>query len=81
MLAIQVDDQRWRDRAACRGKNQRIFFGDASERAAKAICATCEVRPDCLDYSLELGFDNEGVWGGLNQAERDNVRKTRRGRA
>ena len=73
-----VESWEWRERAACRGKNAKIFFGDASEDAAKAICRGCEVRPDCLDYSLTLSFDTEGVWGGLNRSERDKTRKMRR---
>lgn len=39
------------------------------EDAAKAICKSCVVRADCLDYAI----DNEekfGVWGGMNTEER-----------
>lgn len=46
----------WMDRAACRGQGTDDFFpsrrGNAG--AAKAICAGCEVRGECLDYTLAI---------------------------
>lgn len=68
----------WWDHAACR--NSTIdFVPTLSEEtprhviarlaiAAKAICATCEVREPCLQWAM----DNEehGVWGGTTATER-----------
>jgi WhiB family redox-sensing transcriptional regulator len=39
------------------------------ERRAKAICATCSVRRDCLDYALRIR-EPHGIWGGHNELER-----------
>ena len=63
----------WREHAACRGADPDLFFppedgGKAQARKAKAICAACPVRIECLDYALRHG-EHWGVWGGV--AERD----------
>jgi len=36
---------------------------------AKAICATCPVREECLEYALETNQDS-GIWGGLDEEQR-----------
>ena len=43
--------------------------------AAKAVCAACLVRGDCLTFALEQRID-EGVWGGLGPIERQKIRKS-----
>lgn len=75
------DDERlkWRKRAACRGPHASIFFPPTSperreekrqrEGRAKAICRTCSVCSDCLEYALHIR-EQHGIWGGLNEAER-----------
>jgi WhiB family redox-sensing transcriptional regulator len=73
----------WQDDAACRGEDLVLFFGphaerqperDARERKAKAICAQCPVRSECLDYALS-GPEKYGLYGGLNPDERVSVRR------
>lgn len=71
----------WRDLAACNGHDPNLFFpagetGPAVEqiRHAKAICASCEVQDDCLDYAIETN-QMSGVWGGLTEDERRPVRR------
>lgn len=66
--------------AACRGQDPNLWHphgkpGQATikEAAAKAVCAGCEVREECLAYALEAD-EPEGIWGGLNQAERRQLR-------
>ena len=69
----------WQQRAACRGEDSTHFFApgyfekrhekDAREAVAKAICARCPVRPDCLEYALDVR-ETHGIWGGLNEMER-----------
>jgi WhiB family transcriptional regulator, redox-sensing transcriptional regulator len=75
----------WYDRAACRGWNTQLFFGPDGERAqdlqtreakAKAICAVCPVREPCLTYALSNSI-KDGIWGGLNRAERTRERRRR----
>jgi WhiB family redox-sensing transcriptional regulator len=39
------------------------------ERQAKAICARCPVRIECLEYAIRIR-EPHGIWGGLNELER-----------
>lgn len=43
---------------------------------AIAVCATCPVRADCLEFALRHGSDigAHGVWGGLVERERLSLR-------
>ena len=69
----------WQVKAACRGPQAAVFFPPPQferkadrlerERRAKRICDDCEVRGDCLEYSLEIR-EPHGIWGGLNESER-----------
>lgn len=78
MSAIQLEET-WQMKAACRGPQCGLFFPPAHfekkdeketrERQAKAICSTCSVKNSCLQYALNIREPN-GVWGGLNEAER-----------
>lgn len=45
---------------------------DAGERQAKAVCAGCPVRAECLAYGLHEPY---GVWGGRTTRERRLIRK------
>lgn len=51
----------------------------ARAQAAKAIalCATCPVRAECLEFALRqwFGAGGDGVWGGLVAAERRAIRR------
>ena len=51
------------------------FFPERGEsgRQAKAICAVCPVRPQCLEFGLRTG--SSGVWGGLTDRERRELRR------
>jgi hypothetical protein len=55
--------------AACAGADPSLFFpepGDeATEAAAKAICAACPVRPACYAGAADRG-ERWGIWGGEN---------------
>lgn len=65
---------KWYDnpRRACRGVDVNLFFpgeGEHAKRAeAKALCATCPVRTDCLDYALNAPgpYPMHGIWGGTS---------------
>lgn len=65
----------WRDDAACRREDPELFFpvgtrGPAARQIeqARAVCAGCPVRSDCLLEALAAGV--EGIWGGLTEDER-----------
>ena len=79
MSSTQHVTETWQLRAACRGPAARFFFpptrserkdekADREDRA-KAICAECSVRAECLDYALRIR-EPHGIWGGLTEVER-----------
>jgi WhiB family redox-sensing transcriptional regulator len=66
----------WWSLAACQSADPDLFFpisgsGPATEQIAraKAICATCLVRDECLRYALDAD-PLHGVWGGMSEEER-----------
>jgi WhiB family redox-sensing transcriptional regulator len=75
---------RWRIGAACKDTDPDLFFpigatGSAIEQIddAKAVCGSCSARVECLDFALETNQDS-GVWGGLSEEERREIRRARR---
>lgn len=87
-MTVQHADEIWQERAACRGPHASIFFPPSHferkdekhvrEAAAKAICARCPVRRDCLEYALRIR-EPHGIWGGLNELERKAILARRAG--
>jgi WhiB family transcriptional regulator, redox-sensing transcriptional regulator len=80
------DDNRWRNRAACRDSDPDVFFpvgstGVAAEaiKVAKDLCGTCLVRTQCLAFALETNQE-AGVWGGASEDERRQLRQGARSR-
>lgn len=67
------------DLGSCRGLDPDIFFPDRGESLApaKAICANCIVRDECLEWALDEG-ERFGVWGGTSERERRKLRRARR---
>jgi WhiB family redox-sensing transcriptional regulator len=76
------DEMTWRTRAECCGANAPYFFApnhferkpekDRREGTARAICARCQVRRECLGYAMSVG-ETHGIWGGLNELERQRL--------
>jgi WhiB family redox-sensing transcriptional regulator len=63
------------ERAACRGEEPAVFFpvrGGTSTKA-RAICAVCPVREECLEYAL-ADPEITGVWGMTSEGERRKLR-------
>jgi WhiB family redox-sensing transcriptional regulator len=71
----------WASLALCADTDPEIFFPAHDDPAteAKQICARCTVRPACLKFALENN-ERYGIWGGLNPAERDTLRRKLRQR-
>lgn len=69
-------DENWQARALCLQIDPEIFFPEkgGSTREPKKICASCEVRDDCLTYALEHD-ERFGVWGGLSERERRRLKR------
>lgn len=63
----------WRDRAACRGVNQSLFFPTVSDRAnleiATALCNACVVRDTCATVAMSNG-ERHGFWAGQTSSQR-----------
>lgn len=79
--ALETMAVEWRDLAACAPHDSSLFFpagesGPAAEqiRMAKAICATCDVKTECLEYAVGTN-QIAGIWGGLTEDERKPVRR------
>ena len=81
-------NESWQLKAVCRGPQSTIFFPPTyaerkeerlrREDQAKAICATCTVRSECLDYAMRIR-EPHGIWGGLNEMERKQLLERRAG--
>jgi len=76
--AARGGERRWQEEANCLGVDPDLFFPErgASTREAKAVCRSCEVRAECLEYALAHG-EKFGIWGGLSERERRRVRRQR----
>lgn len=65
----------WREQAACRQMNTDVFFPirgplpKSQFDAIRAICTSCPVREECLDFALTMRID-EGWFGGLSARRR-----------
>ncbi|MCA1832822.1 MAG: WhiB family transcriptional regulator [Actinobacteria bacterium] len=69
----------WQHLARCRGSDASLFFSPTylekrdvradREAKARAICAECAVKRDCLDFALSTR-EPHGIWGGFNEIER-----------
>ncbi|HVF13277.1 MAG TPA: WhiB family transcriptional regulator [Acidimicrobiales bacterium] len=75
------DKKGWREQAACRDADAKLFFtigttGIAANQiaAAKAICGRCPVREACLQFAFETNQE-AGVWGGTDEDERRRLRR------
>ena len=74
-----VDDENplaWQSDSLCAQTDPEAFFPEkgGSTRDAKRICASCEVRSQCLEYAL-ANDERFGIWGGLSERERRKLRK------
>ena len=69
----------WRHSALCAQDDPELFFPEKGKRsrAARAVCADCPVRKECLSDALT--HDRVyGVWGGTTEQERRKLTTTRR---
>lgn len=69
----------WKDRAACAGYANSIFFPSSEAtpaliEKAKEVCATCPVSAACLEYAFETN-QVSGIWGGTTEEERRSLRR------
>lgn len=76
------DAEGWRDESACRHTDPAVFFpiGAGPSAAvqtalAKSVCAGCPVVQECLIFAVTTNQEY-GVWGGLDEEERREVRRS-----
>jgi WhiB family redox-sensing transcriptional regulator len=76
------NDQAWQEHASCRSIPVELFFPLVEQEAdeAKAICGSCLVREECLEFAIQAG-ERFGVWGGFTSQERRSLVAKRRARA
>ena len=74
----------WRSRGACRFTDPDLFFpisdsakGLEQAAEAKAVCAGCEVRCECVAFAIRTR-QRHGIWGGMTEHERYPAGKTGR---
>lgn len=70
------DPKAWMLDALCAQTDPEAYFPEkgGSSREAKAMCRTCEVSAECLDYAL-ANDERHGIWGGLSERERRQLKK------
>ena len=67
--------------ALCAQTDPELFFPEHSSgvpggsvKAAKAVCARCPVRDECLEYALAHHI-RDGIWAGLSPKQRRALQK------
>ncbi|MGI5162753.1 WhiB family transcriptional regulator [Spirillospora sp. CA-253888] len=68
----------WRNKAACKGQAALMTARTNTDTlAAKRLCFTCPVMPQCRSWALSLPerIDPGGVCGGLTEPERATRRR------
>lgn len=71
----------WQAYARCTEVDPEIFFPErgGSSKAARAVCADCPVKMECLEYALN-NKEQFGIWGGTSERERRRLRRERAAR-
>lgn len=74
--------ENWMSLAACHSADPDLFFpvsdyGRSQDQVAqaKAVCAGCQVRHECLSFALRTR-QAHGIWGGMTEQERHPVART-----
>ena len=74
--AAEDGELSWQDQALCAQTDPEAFFPEkgGSTREAKRVCASCDVRSECLEYAL-ANDERFGIWGGMSERERRRLKK------
>ena len=75
---VRQADNSWMVNAACRTVyNKDIFWPLTSDtqaaQPALAVCGTCDVVDDCLEYAM-TNNETAGIWGGTTPVMRQFIR-------
>ena len=75
---VEEDDNplAWQSDSLCAQTDPEAFFPEkgGSTRDAKRICASCDVKAQCLEYALQ-NDERFGIWGGLSERERRKLKR------
>ena len=76
VIAALTHRAAWHREAEGRGIGTEVFLAGAwqSTSQARALCADCPVREDCLAAALEDPL-TQGIWAGTSERERRTLRK------
>jgi WhiB family redox-sensing transcriptional regulator len=78
---LVTDNFDWMVDAACRGRNDIDFFPEIGYNGkapfAVAVCDTCKVKEDCVEFAIENRIEH-GIWGGLSPQQRKRYRRTQK---
>lgn len=74
--AIDFEREEWKRAALCADpayKDVNFFLerGESS-KAAKQVCAECDVQEECLNYA-EDNNERFGIWGGKSRRKRQKI--------
>src|SRR6478752_1106664 len=66
----------WADLGRCATADPELFFPPpgTDSTIARAICRTCPVRRQCLEYAIVTG-QRHGIWGGMTESQRRRLRR------
>jgi WhiB family redox-sensing transcriptional regulator len=74
----------WLSAGACTSADPDLFFpislsgpGQEQVKAARDVCAQCDVRAKCLEFALSTR-QMYGIWGGTTPEERTRLLRRRR---
>jgi len=76
-VTITDDQEKWKNQAKCKETIDVNFFFPNNYREgvrAREFCKDCQVKQECLDYSIAMGLDH-GIWGGASERERRKIRR------
>ena len=75
-LLPEPEELTWHERALCAQTDPEAFFPEkgGSTRDAKKVCASCDVKVECLEYAL-ANDERFGIWGGLSERERRRLKR------
>jgi hypothetical protein len=71
---LYMGESTWFELAACKGIGYLMFPKEHKDityiAEARKTCASCPVKPECLEYALEFPpADMHGVWAGLTSRQ------------
>lgn len=68
----------WQALGACAGIDPELFYPKRGEstREAKRVCSGCPVKQECLEFAVD-NSEKFGIWGGLSERQRREIRKRR----